>query len=222
VSNVIADTAVLGGTIRDFDAQVFETIGRRLREVVTQTCAAFGATAVVDIRSDYPVLVNHGPQTAELAEVAAAVLGAARDYRPPPSTVPAHAAEEVVSDFDLPMAGAEDFSYFLMPELGGKPGCFFFLGGRQDVLSGLATMSGMAEPGAFAQSAARRERSNCICHGTSFDFNDNIIPVAAVLWVRLVERRLGVQLYAPDELGPAVIDEAVTEASSRLAVLQNP
>jgi metal-dependent amidase/aminoacylase/carboxypeptidase family protein len=49
VNNVIADTARLNGTIRDFDKEVFDTICKRVKEVVHGTCAAYGATATVDI-----------------------------------------------------------------------------------------------------------------------------------------------------------------------------
>lgn len=65
-------------------------------------------------------------------------------------------------------------------------------------------MCGLADydpevPGAFAARAAAA-RTNCICHGTSYDFNDNLLPIAAAVWVRLVESRLGVRLWGEDEL----------------------
>jgi len=56
VSNVIADTATLGGTIRDFDASVFNDICRRLEEIVHGTCAAFGAKAKITIK--VPIFTN--------------------------------------------------------------------------------------------------------------------------------------------------------------------
>ena len=69
--------------------------------------------------------------------------------------------------------GGEDFSYFIMPEQGGKPGCFFFFGGKEEALQAWSR-------GGDASGA----RSNCMCHNTAFDFNDNLLPVAAVFWVR--------------------------------------
>lgn len=39
-----------------------------------------------------------------------------------------------------------------------------------------------------------------MCHNTAFDFNDNVSPLAAVLFVRIVEDRLGVTLYDEAEL----------------------
>jgi len=247
VSNVIPDMAVLSGTIRDFDGKVFETIVSRLRAIATSTAAAYGATAEVDIEDGYPEVNNHEPQTAVVQAVGAAVLGpllAARGWRnvgAPGGTpgggaaaVPKVPEADVVSAADLPMAGAEDFSYYLMPEHGGKPGCFFFLGGHEAGLGGLSALPPSTVPGAFATpaaNAARRraaaeaalaasgalgQRTNCICHGTAYDFNDNAIPGAAAVWVRLVEARLGCVLYGDDELGPAALKAATSQAAEAL------
>ena len=57
--------------------------------------------------------------------------------------------------------------------------CFFFFGGKEPTLQGWAS-------GGDASGA----RSNCMCHNTAFDFNDNTIPIAATFYVRLVEDRL--------------------------------
>ena len=92
---------------------------------------------------------------------------------------------EKVSSGGLPIMGGEDFSYFLHE----KPGCLFFLGGHEATLQG---WSKGGDPGG--------KRSNCMCHNTAFDFNDNLLPIAAVFWVRLVEARLGLELYTQDEL----------------------
>ena len=81
--------------------------------------------------------------------------------------------------------GGEDFSYFLHE----KPGCLFFLGGHE------ATLQGWSKGGDPAG-----KRSNCMCHNTAFDFNDNVSPLAAVFFVRLVEERLGCGLYTEEEL----------------------
>jgi metal-dependent amidase/aminoacylase/carboxypeptidase family protein len=181
--------------------------------------------------------MNHADQTAAVEAVARAVLGpisaeANRRKGPTaPDAAEAAAAEsvDVVNADELPMAGAEDFSYFLMPEKGGKPGCFFFLGGHEEALSGLSSVApalggDAASPGAFATKAANEarqaaKRSNCICHGTSFDFNDNLIPSAAALWVRLVEARLGAVLFGADELSPKTLLDAAETAAANLAAI---
>lgn len=47
VNNVIPDTCILQGTIRDFDAQVFDLIRKRMIEMTKNTCDAYGATGEV-------------------------------------------------------------------------------------------------------------------------------------------------------------------------------
>ncbi|HET7868315.1 MAG TPA: M20 aminoacylase family protein [Burkholderiaceae bacterium] len=69
-----------------------------------------------------------------------------------------------------PTMGAEDFSYFLQE----KPGCYFLIGNGD---------------------GAHREGGHglgpCMLHNPSYDFNDDLIPLGATLWVRLAEQWLG-------------------------------
>ena len=172
VSNVIPDKVTMTGTIRDLEPAVCETILTRCHEIVTGVCAAFGARGkFVPEENTYPVLSNHPAQT-EIVERLAKKHGIA------------------TTDSGLPMLGAEDFSYFLMPEHGGKPGCFFFLGSKEPSLTNWATYGGPTDAA----------RTNCGCHNTQFDYNDNLLPMGAVFWVRLVEDRLGTSLYSDEEL----------------------
>lgn len=168
VSNVIPDTVTLQGTIRDLKPAVFETICTRVRAIVDGTCAAFGATATIEIDEAYPVVDNHEAQAQAVAACAKRWLG-----------------EGSVTSCGLPIMGGEDFSYFLQQ----RPGAFFFFGGKEDEQR---NWSRGGDPGG--------SRSNCMCHNTGFDFNDNVLPVAAVFWVRLIEERLGIELYTADEL----------------------
>ena len=79
--------------------------------------------------------------------------------------------EDMVTD-DLPaVMGAEDFAHMLL----ARPGCYAFLGNGD----GDHRLEGHG-PGP------------CIIHNTSFDFNDEIIPIGASYFVRLVERWLPV------------------------------
>ena len=137
----------------------------------------------------YPAVANHAPQTAVVERVAREALACG------------------VSSEGLPMMGAEDFSYFMMDGHGGKPGCFFFLGGFEEGVTRRAEYVALPPPGAAAPSAppgsfeeTPKRRSNCICHATDYDFNDNLLPIAARFWVRLVEARLGCELYSEEEL----------------------
>eukprot|EP00966_Prymnesium_polylepis_P006014 137535-Prymnesium_polylepis.1 len=42
-------------------------------------------------------------------------------------------------------------------------------------------------------------RTNCICHGTDYDFNDNVLPRAIVMFCKIVEDRFGVKLFGEGE-----------------------
>jgi hippurate hydrolase len=89
----------------------------------------------------------------------------------------ANVMREVVGDAmvidDLPgVMAAEDFAHMLL----ARPGCYAFIGNGD----GDHRMDGHG-PGP------------CIIHNTSFDFNDDIIPVGASYFVKLVERWLDPQ-----------------------------
>jgi hippurate hydrolase len=69
----------------------------------------------------------------------------------------------------VPTMGAEDFSYFLQ----AKPGCYFLIGNGD---------------GAHRQSG--HGLGPCMLHNPSYDFNDDLIPLGATVWVRLAEQWL--------------------------------
>ena len=75
---------------------------------------------------------------------------------------------ENVLEFE-PTMGAEDFSYFLLE----KPGAYFLIGNGD---------------------GSHREGGHglgpCMLHNPSYDFNDDLIPLGATLWVRMAERWL--------------------------------
>lgn len=104
--NIIPGEAVLQGTIRTMSQQVRERMAQRLREVADGVCAAYGATASLEVRTGYPVLVNAPAETALARAAAAEVLG-----------------EEQVGVME-PSMGAEDFAFYLQE----RPGSFARLG----------------------------------------------------------------------------------------------
>ena len=65
--------------------------------------------------------------------------------------------------------GSEDFSYMLRV----RPGAYVFIGNGE----GAHRLPGHGE-------------GPCMLHNASFDFNDELIPIGATYWVRLVERFL--------------------------------
>jgi hippurate hydrolase len=70
-----------------------------------------------------------------------------------------------VHDFE-PTMGAEDFSYFLLE----KPGCYFLIGN-----------------GDGGHRIGGHGMGPCMLHNPSYDFNDDLIPLGATMWVRLAE-----------------------------------
>jgi len=106
-SNIIPDTAKLGGTVRTLREATRDLIAVRLRETAENVAAAFGARATVVHRKNYPVTVNHEAETRFAAEIAASVVGTDR-----------------VNTAIAPLMGAEDFSYMLL----ARPGAFIFAG----------------------------------------------------------------------------------------------
>jgi amidohydrolase len=105
--NVIPQTAILRGTARSLTPKVRDQLESRLLQMVTATAQAYGATAKLTYRRDYPVTRNHEQQTAFATAVACEVAGPER-----------------VDDRTPPVMGAEDFSYMLE----ARPGAMIFVG----------------------------------------------------------------------------------------------
>jgi hippurate hydrolase len=105
--NVIPQTVQLRGTARSLEPEVRDLLEERLHKIVEGTAAAYGATAKLTYRRNYPVLVNHDRETGFAASVAGAVAG-----------------NERVDTALPPMMGAEDFSFMLNE----RPGAFIWVG----------------------------------------------------------------------------------------------
>ncbi|MGY4827531.1 M20 aminoacylase family protein [Sphaerotilaceae bacterium SBD11-9] len=120
----------------------------------------------------------------EMAEHTCAAFGAACEFEfvrnyPPTINHPAETAfarrvmgevvgPENVQEFE-PTMGAEDFSYFLLE----KPGCYFLIGN-----------------GDGSHRIGGHGLGPCMLHNPSYDFNDDLIPLGATLWVRLANQWL--------------------------------
>lgn len=78
---------------------------------------------------------------------------------------------ENVQEFE-PTMGAEDFSYFLLE----KPGAYFLIGNGD----------GSHREGGHGMGP-------CMLHNPSYDFNDDLIPLGATLWVHMAEQWLAVK-----------------------------
>ncbi|MGM9924488.1 MAG: M20 family metallopeptidase [Bacillus sp. (in: firmicutes)] len=108
--NVIADKAVLEGTVRTFNNDVREKVEEQIYSIVGGIASAFGATYNVDYVKGYPALYNH-PDETDLVK----------------NLLTEHFSEEAIIDM-IPSMGAEDFSYFLL----NKPGTYFRVGAQNE------------------------------------------------------------------------------------------
>ncbi|WP_213307474.1 M20 aminoacylase family protein [Paraburkholderia sacchari] len=105
--NVIPEDAVLEMSVRSFSPAVRETLEKRIRALVQSQAEAYGASAEIDYISGYPVLVNSEAETEFARKVAEELVG----------------PEHIIAPFP-PIAGSEDFAYYLQ----ARPGCFVRLG----------------------------------------------------------------------------------------------
>ncbi|PLT31640.1 M20 metallopeptidase family protein [Peribacillus deserti] len=104
--NVIADKAVLHGTVRTFNEDVRDMIEGEIDNVAKGTCLISGASYSYTYSKGYPALVNHKEDTDFVVEIAKGVPG----------------VEKIVEG--EPQMGGEDFSYYLQH----VKGTFFFTG----------------------------------------------------------------------------------------------
>ncbi len=107
VGNVIADEAVLNGTVRTFRADTRDAMEQMMGEVVANIARAHGAEAVLQYDRGYPSVIN-APEAVERAALAGAkVLG----------------EDRVIREL-APGMGGEDFAYMAQK----VPGCFVRIG----------------------------------------------------------------------------------------------
>ncbi len=105
--NIIPEQVELIGTIRTFGDEQQELVHRRITDIITHIAESAGATATIGIEKLYPSTVNDPGLTAQMVPTLEAVAG-----------------KENIK-IDLPVTGAEDFSFFQRE----SPGLFIFLGG---------------------------------------------------------------------------------------------
>jgi len=105
--NIIPSSAIIRGTARTLSATVQQLVMRRLKEITTSVATAYGCSAELDYRINYPVTLNHAGAVAQFNRVAEESLGSER-LRP----------------VEQPVMGGEDFAFY------GQqiPACFFVLG----------------------------------------------------------------------------------------------
>lgn len=102
--NVIPQTVELRGTCRTLDKDIRDFAEKRITEIAQGIAASFGATADVNYRRGYPVMVNHEQETEFAAAAAEKIAGNC-------ATSPL-------------VMGGEDFAYMLEE----RPGAYILIG----------------------------------------------------------------------------------------------
>lgn len=105
--NVIADTAILEGTVRTLSVDAQALILARLREICAGAAAMFSCEVSFEHLQSSPPTVNSAQQTEVVRRAAQQVVG----------------VENVIVDV-APLMASEDFAYMLQQ----RPGSYFFLG----------------------------------------------------------------------------------------------
>jgi hippurate hydrolase len=106
-SNIIPNSAWIGGTVRTFTLDVLDLIENRLHQIANSVALAFDCKATVEFSRNYPPLINHEKETLFAVDVMKDLVGEHR----------------VNANID-PTMGAEDFAFMLQE----KPGCYVFIG----------------------------------------------------------------------------------------------
>ena len=105
--NIIADQVKIRGALRTTDPQTRQLFHQKIRQIVEDTCHAYGGTGELIITPGYDALINDSRIVEVVREAAACRLG-----------------EENIHLKDTPSLGVEDFSFFL----NHAPGAFYHLG----------------------------------------------------------------------------------------------
>lgn len=106
-NNIIADTAVIRGTVRTYQEEARSTIQREMEVMATSIAGMYHGTSELVYTRGYDSVYNHPKETERFVEVMKEKFG-----------------EEEVLEREASMGG-EDFGYFLQV----RPGTFFNVGG---------------------------------------------------------------------------------------------
>ena len=112
--NVIPEKAVLSGTTRTFDREIWQQFPRQVEKIIRGVCDSMGASYELNYMKGFPPLINDDHMAALVRCSAEQVVGKAGVVTPEPTM------------------GGEDMACFLER----SKGCFFFLGvGRKGCAS---------------------------------------------------------------------------------------
>ncbi|MDO9153522.1 MAG: M20 family metallopeptidase [Paludibacter sp.] len=106
--NIIPHEVLLSGTFRTVDEKWRTEAKEHICRIITETCAAYGCTAEIDMPDGYPCVVNDFEVTTEAREFAAELVGI-----------------QNIRELEMRMT-SEDFSFFSQR----YPSCFYRFGVR--------------------------------------------------------------------------------------------
>lgn len=145
--NIIAQRVTLTGTVRSFDRDVWEALPKQIERIVAGVTQGLGCSYELQYKRTNKATVNEPVSTARVVEIATAYMG----------------ADNIVTE-GVKTMGGEDMSEYLER----VPGCFFFLGARDEA-------RGIVAPH----------------HSPRFDINEAALPYGVELFRRLVHAHLG-------------------------------
>ena len=105
--NIVSGDVTMTGTVRVLDPDTGIFVKEHLTHIVNSIAAAWGCDADVELKDDYPALINDAKLTDLMINTACGLLG----------------SENVVL-LKTPSMGADDFAYFSS----AAPGCYFNIG----------------------------------------------------------------------------------------------
>jgi hippurate hydrolase len=109
--NVIAERAVLRGTIRTIEESVRSQLIDRIKDIASALSNLYNARIDVRIKPGYPPAINHDRECRFARDVAKMLIG-----------------DEGFISIPLPSLGGEDFAYYTQK----VPGCFLRFGAAKD------------------------------------------------------------------------------------------
>ena len=137
--NVVAENVTISGTVRTYDEDFRKSLPERMNRIGHGITAAFGGEHELDYDFGYPPLVNDSIMTNLVLKESAIAVG-----------------KEKTQEIE-PELGSEDMAFFLER----VPGCFFYIGARND-------QKGMNQPH----------------HNSKFDFDEDSLLVGVEVMIR--------------------------------------
>ncbi|HBB30134.1 MAG TPA: amidohydrolase [Clostridiales bacterium] len=107
-NNIICDSVEIKGILRTLDSETRAYAIKRIQEITTNICDAYGGNCLIEIKDGYRYLINSNEVVDIIYNTAKEIIG-----------------EENIQFKEMPSMGGEDFSYFMDDNV---KGAFYHLG----------------------------------------------------------------------------------------------